>query len=280
MCPSDNPPSQPPKPARSPSEEPSPQEAAAEARRLLLSCAEELLPPDVYHRLRQLARVVPGELIAVLTDPTLRPAGSPGNGWAPVHAAQILAEVAPQQAVEPLLDTLATVSPLTDLFMAVAEALEPLGKRLIEPILLRLPTAVGEYRIELWRFLGRCGARDPRVLDQLLLALNERPDEGALALSEYGDPAALPYLGEALDRYKLGPADRLPHDDFTVFELREAILELGGKLTAAQQAKYERALWTLRVERGERDRPVLDRRKLDAPCPCGSGRPYRNCCLQ
>ena len=113
---------------------------------------------------------------------------------------------------------------------------------------------------------------------QLLGALAEHPEQGAMYLAEYGDPAALPELSRALDAYQISLTD---DGDHTLFELREAIEELGGTLTAAHQTKYEQALLACRIKVSadlevQRSRAV----NQDAPCPCGSGRRYKHCCLQ
>jgi len=162
--------------------------------------------------------------------------------------------------------------------VTVEKALAPMGARLIAPILARLPTAVDEYRRQLWSLLANAKVRDKRIFVQLLDALAESPEQGAMYLAEYGDPAALPELSRALDAYKISLTD---DGDHALFELREAIEGLGGTLTAAQQTKYGYALLACRikvsaameVQRSQGVRP-------DSPCPCGSGRRYKHCCLQ
>jgi len=217
-------------------------------------------------------------LSAVMVDCRLRDPEGPAAGWAPVHAAQLLGQLCDVRAVEPLLDVLATTHQLSPLRVTVEKALAPMGARLLGPILARLPTAVGEYRQQLWSLLANAKVRDPRIFVQLLGALAEYPEQGAMYLAEYGDPAALPELSRALDAYQISLTD---DGDHALFELREAIEELGGTLTAAQQTKYEQALLACRIKVSadmgvQRSRAV----SLDAPCPCGSGRRYKHCCLQ
>ena len=195
-----------------------------------------------------------------------------------MHAAQLLGQLGDVRSVEPLLDVLATTHQLSPLRVAVEKALAPMGARLVAPILARLPTAVDEYRQQLWSLLANAKVRDPRIFVQLLDALAEHPEQGAMYLAEYGDPAALPELSRALDAYQISLTD---DGDHALFELREAIQELGGTLTAGQQTKYEHALLACRIkvsaEMGiQRSRAVSP----DSPCPCGSGRRYKHCCLQ
>jgi len=169
-------------------------------------------------------------LVAVMTDTRLRDPKGPAAGWAPVHAAQLLGQLGDAHSIEPLLDVLATTNQLSPLRVAVEKALAPMGSRLIGPILARLPTAVGEYRRQLWSLLANAKVRDQRIFVQLLDALAEYPEQGAMYLAEYGDPAALPELSRALDAYRISLTD---DGDHALFELREAIEELGGTLATA-----------------------------------------------
>jgi hypothetical protein len=107
------------------------------------------------------------------------------------------------------------------------------------------------YRLQLLSLLANAGVRDDRILVQLVQSLSESPPEAAMYLAEYGDPVALPELSRALDAHKLSLPDD-PSDDHAVFELREAIQLLGGKLTAAQQRKYECARLARRIAVSEK----------------------------
>ena len=260
--------------------------AAAKARAATARLVRELplhdgpvLPSLSTARLLALGKAAVEPLINLMVDSRLRAPRGPAGGWAPVHAAKLLGQLDPEAAVEPLLDVLATTAQLSPLRQAVEKALAPLGAPLVSPILARLPTAVGGYRRELWFLLANAGVRDTRIFVQLLGALAESPEDGAMYLAEYGDKAALPELSRSLDAHRLEPEGDTP-GDHTVFELREAIHELGGELTPAQQAKYERALWARRIEVSARTRLQRQPVRPDTPCRCGSGLPYKSCCLQ
>ena len=254
--------------------------SAAEATALvheLLRRSGAALSSGAAKRIQALGQAAVAPLVAVLIDSRLRAPNAPAGGWAPVHAARLLKRLDARPAIEPLLDVLATTDRLSPLGEAVSRTLAPLKGQLVGPILDRLPTAVGEYRRELWFMLAGCGVREARVFDQLLAALAEAPEIGAICLGEYGDPAALPELSRALDAHPLGLMDQ-PGNDQPVFELREAILELGGQLTAAQKIKYERALWTRRIRTTAPSEHLPQH--PDSACACGSGNIYRLCCLQ
>ena len=253
------------------------QETALKVRELVVFAGERLPPSSATWVLAQKEAAV-APLLEILVDSKLRDPSGEGAGWGPVHAAKLLGRLRSPRAIEPLLDILATTAPPEDLAVAVSQALTPLGVELISPILARLPTAVGSYRLELWCLLAGAKVRDARIFDQLLAALAEQPEEGAMRLAEYGDRAALPHLSRALYACKRGLVDDTSCDHL-IFELREAIENLGGKLTAAQQTKYEYARITRKVESSfhyAREQPY----DPDALCFCGSGRQYRYCCLQ
>jgi hypothetical protein len=156
-----------------------------------------VLPPLAATRILALGQAAVEPLINLMSDSRLRAPRGPAGGWVPVHAAKLLGQLDPEAAVEPLLDVLATTAQLSPLRQAVEKALAPLGAPLVSPILARLPTAVGGYRRELWFLLANARVRDARIFVQLLGALAESPEDGAMYLAEYGDKAALPELSRA-----------------------------------------------------------------------------------
>ena len=286
MCPADQPPdNQAPEflPADLGGEPLSPAEkhrATDQRVRELLLTGGAILPPQTAAEILALGDAAVEPLVTVLVDRQLRDPKGPAAEWTPVHAAQLLGQLPGERVVEPLLAVLATAAPLSPLRAALEQALARLGALLVNPILARLPAAERAYRLQLWSLLANARVRDDRILVQLVHALSESPAEAAMYLAEYGDPAALAELSRALDAHKLSLPDDTS-DDHALFELCEAIQLLGGKLTAAQQRKYECARLARRIAVSENvgihgERTV----GLDAPCSCGSGRPYRNCCLQ
>ncbi len=287
MCPADQPPDdQPPKclPADLGGEPlpraEIPRATIAQRVRQLLLVRGATLPPQSIAEILSLGDAAVEPLVAVLVDSQLRDPQGPAAGWASVHAAQLLGQLPGERVVEPLLEVLASSAPLSPLRAAVEQALGRLGALLVNPILARLPAVDRTYRLQLLSLLANSGVRDDRILVQLMHALSEFPPDAAMYLAEYGDPAARPALSRALDAHTLSLPDD-PSDDHAVFELREAIHLLGGKLTAAQQKKYECARLARRIAVSQKvgihgERPG----GLDEPCACDSGRPYKNCCLQ
>lgn len=160
--------------------------------------------------LRRGSEVVPA-LLGILEDGELAREDAPGHGYAPVHAARLLQQLGAADAIAPMLRVLARCDPMDVLYSALVHALESMGAPVLEPALDAYAVArSGDRRTALASVLSGLGVRDDRILSVLLDALQYDAVLGAGLLAEYGDPAALPRLGEALD-------------------------ELGGTLTDAQR---------------------------------------------
>jgi hypothetical protein len=82
--------------------------------------------------------------------------------------------------------------------------------------------------------------RDPRIFAALLRTLEADPALGAGLLVEYGDPAALPHLGVALDGWAVDDDGGLLANG-EIIELAAAIEELGGTLSEDQVRKARAA---------------------------------------
>jgi hypothetical protein len=112
-------------------------EAAANAESLarLLIEAGETLPPRLRERILTFGPEIVAPLIAILEDEALFPEEAPGEGWAPIHAAELLGELRATEAVEPMLRRLAENGWDTLLSETILEALPGLGPAVLEPAL-------------------------------------------------------------------------------------------------------------------------------------------------
>lgn len=202
----------------------------------LVSAGERLAGTVAQQILRRGHAVIPA-LIEILEDEDLAQEDARGGGYAPIHAATILAELNAGDVIEPMLRVLARCDPMDILYSTLIHALESLGPRVLEPALAAYAAAESEdQRAAIVNVLSGLNVRDDRILPILLKMLEDDVELGAGLLAEYGDPAALPYLSAALDGCE--PDDRgglLVNQE--VIELEAAIDELGGVLTEEQKGK-------------------------------------------
>ena len=153
--------------------------------------------------------------------------------------------------------------------------------------------------------MSQWGLHDERIYAALVDTLQRTPELGANYVVDYGDVRALDVLAQTFDALPLREG-ATPLDNHVFIELRCAIEELGGALTAAQQHKFAQAdaprrhfvaqlgwdadgpgPYAPRALPGGRVVPALPRphtpgqRKLgrNAPCWCGSGKKYKKCHL-
>ncbi len=202
-----------------------------------LSSGGDRLPERVARAIRGLGRGVIPELVEILEDEELAQSDAPGGGYAPIHAATMLRDLEAGEAIEPMFRVLARCDPMAILYSTLIDALESLGPPVLEPALAAHAAATSkDQRVAVAEVLSGLGVRDDRILPILLQALQEEVEIGAGLLAEYGDPAALPRLSEALDARELDPRGGLLVNQ-DVVELEAAIEELGGSLSEGQQRK-------------------------------------------
>jgi hypothetical protein len=262
---------------------------AAEIRRLLVRHAQPTLPAAIRERILAASKDAIRPLIEVLGDEDLASDGGPGRGWAPIHAARLLGDLAAAEAIEPLLKLMAETTWEEILHDAIIQALPKVGAAVVEPALrLYGDTKDPEVRDSVRAVLCEVGIRDDRILDIVVAGLEEEPGLGAMNLASYGEASALPRLHEAFDR--IPNEAEGPFADQSLIELQDSIERLGGELTVAQRSKLERAMearrratteeGTLEDDNDER-MPVRVEKKLgrNDPCWCGSGSKYKKCHL-
>jgi hypothetical protein len=269
-------------------------EAAAddpEALVELLIEAGKQLPPRLRRQILALGPAAVPPLLALFQDRALALEEAPGEGWGPIHAAELLGELRAPEAIEPMLRLLEENDWDTILHDTVLRTLPLYGGAAFEPTLAAYEAAADpEVRGSFTSVLARLGIRDDRIYDALIEELNRDVVMGAGHFTEYRDPRVLPLLFEMLDRYE-SQGDK-PFANQELIEVVGAIEELGGELTPEQREKVDRILapemanrraWAAMLERSGRgagSRPLAARKVgRNDPCPCGSGKKYKKCCL-
>jgi hypothetical protein len=251
-----------------------------------LVAAGEELPEEVAQALLAHGPEAVPALLGVLTDETLQMEDAPGDGWAPVHAADLLGELKDPRALPTMLLQLRQTEPGEYLQETLTDALIDWGEGLIEPALavLREHPRDAQLHDYVGEVLSKAELDDERVLAALLRELELCPESGAIHLAEYGDPAALPALSRAFDAFDPGPGAG-PLHGHTLVELAATIEGLGGELTpeqrrrvVTQRAGFEDLVLELAAAM---DKPAVreERPGRNEPCWCGSGQKYKRCHL-
>ena len=222
-------------------------------------------------------------LLEILRDDALAQATSPGAGYAPIHAVDLLADAKAAEAARPMLDVLATTDWDDILHDRILQRLPDLGAPALEPALsLIASTEDVELRHDVCSVVASLGVRDERVFDALSSFFAEAPMSGAIAFAEYGDPRALPLIEDAIE--KIPPVGDALIVASELTELVSAYEDLGGQLPDALQAKVDAMLAAADARRRETFRqPTIAAARAKVgrndPCPCGSGRKFKKCCI-
>lgn len=238
-------------------------------------------------QIQKLGEAAVPALISILLDEDLQLEDSPGGGWVPIHAVDLLATFNTEEAIEPMLKAFRTTESLTMMHDHLLRGLGGMGSQVLEPALRAYTnTDDDEYRLSLCCVLSRLGVHDDRIFDLLIRLLHQDVELGAMCLTEYGDDRAVPYLSDALNRQEI-VADERSYANHVFVELRCGIVELGGELTKAQMEKCDKAMGpregspklTTQPVGAQSTRCTDPKTKIgrNAPCWCGSGRKYKKC---
>jgi SEC-C motif len=269
-----------------------------------LSVQTEALPEALRQQCLAAAGAVVPALIALLESALADDQAEPEG--AAFHAVELLAALGDARAVPILLRCLAHDDLFDGLAPQAAAALRTLGPAALEGCLAAYGMATNAgFRDRLAGVMSRCGVHDERLYACLVETLQRTPELGANYLAEYGEARALDVLARSFDTLPLRD-EEIPLANHVFIELRAAIEELGGQLTAAQHQKFEaadaaRRRWVaqmpwamdppaapawrtpLRATSVTGTRPPIPSgtRKLgrNAPCWCGSGKKYKKCHL-
>lgn len=164
----------------------------------LRATADEHLPPAVRDAVLAMGDAAVPELIAILRDESLADADSPAEGWPPIHAVDLLADLNAVCAIEPMLDLLEASRWDDIVHDRLLQRLGGFGAEIVEPAFRRLEAATrraDDVTIgSLVTILASAGVRDERIFRLLCDAFDEDAPRGAMLFAEYGDPRALPRI--------------------------------------------------------------------------------------
>jgi hypothetical protein len=196
------------------------------------------------------------------------------DDWACVHAARLLIDLRATNAVQPLLDAMAKDDPEGILRNDVVVHLGKLGAPVVEPALAMLGEADEDDEEGLCDILVESGVKDERIFAALRDRFSEDTGFWPSLLAQYGDPRALPLVDKALSAFEPDFSSLVSRIDLN--DVVDAFERLGGVLTPDRKATIDgwRAAWE------SRQRPAR-RAKVgrNDPCPCGSGKKYKKCCI-
>ena len=226
---------------------------------------------------------VPALIDVLLTD-ILAAEDAPGQGYAPIHAARLLAELRAEAAVAPMLQLLRTTHWNDLLRNEVLLSLPRIGAPVLEPALRAYQGSDDiEFRSCVASVLAETGVRDERVFELLVGRLGVEREAAAMCLTTYGDARAIDHLSRAFDAFRLERRNHLLANQ-ALIEIRAAIEGLRGALTPEQEAKYTVALdvrMRLRELTGSHAEPITRRERpgRNDPCWCGSTKKDKRCHL-
>ena len=228
------------------------------------------------------------ELIRMATDSELNWADSDSvEGWSPIHTWRALGELHAEEAIEPLMQLF---HELDDCDWAGEDF--PTVYRMIGPT--AVPALAGYLaddshgtwpRITASHCLERIGNAYPEAEEACVIAVREQleryrtndPTLNAFLISyliDLGSVASLPLVKQAFDSKRV---DLMVAGDLEDVEIEFGVRER--RSTPPQLTPLQKQFAALQEQ--FESRPQMDRRKIgrNEPCPCGSGKKYKKCCL-
>ena len=247
-----------------------------------LRTTKEELSPELHAQIMALGAEAVPSLLEILDDEELGASDSPAEGWPPIHAVNLLAELKAPEAITPMLEALADASWEEVIHARLVVRLPDFGPAVVEPALAILADAEDpSTRHSLCCVLSKLGVQDDRIFDSLCDLFDDDEALGAMCLSDYGDAAALPILEGAIEDFELHYED--PESIPRLEDLVSAHDALGGHLPYDLRERVEalRQEWAVWVQ--ARSAPAASASSTKTgrndPCPCGSGKKFKKCCL-
>lgn len=239
---------------------------------------------------RSLGPELAGDLVASLVDAEV---SCPAVGATAVNAVHLAGELRLVRALPALVRCIEVLPDSNRLHRAALSALRSLGTVAVDALLAAFARCDStEERAWIAEALSRTAGDDDRVRAALVRMLEEDPVNGARHLADRGEWRALPDVVGAFDRLVAAPIADCPICEAEqLAAIVAAVRVLGGTLTAEQRERFDevlersRRLWTpFDPSSSFDDRLGPARHALrpgrNDPCPCGSGKKYKRCCLE
>ncbi len=207
-------------------------------------------------------------LMELAEDEELWREESPGQGWVPIHAVELLGNLRAQEAVPTLIDIIAASEPADIIQNQAMFALEKIGAPAAPAVLDTIHyTRDRDLKADLATILGKVGRGRADTFDTLAALYKElKWDEfrifAVAGMADLGDRRAIPILEQALTDPELSEMDRR--------EVIGALEEFGAR------PKSPRPSIPAFMESPKARPAKLGR---NDPCWCGSGKKYKHCHL-
>jgi hypothetical protein len=161
----------------------------------------EHMPDELWDRLVDLGPLAIPHLIELVADESRSHDDSPGGGWPPIHAVDLLAELSAVAAARSLVVRLQGLHPDEILFDRIVSRLPEFGPAVLDLALAALGATEEEIlELALCEVLARLGVKDERIWSALVRAFEADAVPTAPLLADYGDGRALELLREELNR--------------------------------------------------------------------------------
>jgi SEC-C motif len=239
-----------------------------------LRAAGEHLDPVLRQQILASGDAAVGGLISILQDEELALAESAAQGWPPIHAVDLLAELGAVAAIATMLEAVRRGDIDDILSSRVAVRLPKLGVAILEPLLAEhSATEDPERLLVLSEMLSHIPVRDERVWLALSSDFERDSIPRSRFLARYGDERGTKLIESAVYGF-----DTPAHGDFALSDLRElvdAYEELAGALPDDLADHVEDLLDELHVPA---DVPAVSTKVgRNDPCTCGGGKKYKRC---
>ncbi len=230
------------------------------------------------------------ELIRLLTDKDLYGHYDPNNNafWGPYHAWRVLAQLQAVEAIETLIGQLYRIEQDENdwILSEFPDVFEMIGPASVSPLAAYLANTQHDQfaRICAANSLAKIGMRYPQAHQDCIAALEKQ-------LRQYRDNDLdfngfmVSYLIDLQAKVSLPIIQDAYRDEyvnlFIVGDLEDVEIELG--VRAERTEPRPPGLLSLMAQELSLPQPTIrrDKEKLgrNAPCPCGSGKKYKKCCL-